>query len=94
MRVLVIKASYLGSKSILKAFAEAHDRNVPVVRNRNVRVEVDKVVFASATWLVLDKMSGIGYNEYAEVVVKRIRNESRGLDNDRYVVNLRRQIAL
>ena len=89
--VRVMRASYFGSKSILNAFAEAQERNVPVVRNRNVNVEVDSVVFASTTDVL--RMSGIGYSEYADVVVRRIRNDSRGFERERYVVNRRRKVA-
>ena len=90
--VLVINASYLGSKSMFSVFAQAHDKNVPVVRNRNVRVEVDSVVWSSGAAEV-DKISGIGYSEYADVVVRRMRKESRGFVRDRYVANLLRRMA-
>ena len=52
--VLVIKASYLGSKSMFRVFAQAHDRKVPVVRKRNVKVEVERVYGA----LELPKLIG------------------------------------
>ena len=80
--VLVIKASYLGSKSMFSVFAHAQDKKVPVVRNRNVRVEVDRVVWSSGA-AEFDSISGMGYSEYADVVVRRMRKESRGFVRDR-----------
>ena len=35
----------------------------------------------------------MGYNEYADVVVSKMRKESRGFVRDRYVANLRRRVA-
>jgi len=89
--VRVIRASYLGSKSILKVFAQAHDRNVPVVRKRRVMVEVEKEV--STEEAVVERMSGIGYKEYAEVVVRRIKKDKRGFVRDKYVAALLRNVA-
>lgn len=91
-RVRVIKASYFGSKSILRVLAQAHDKNVPVVRKRKVKVEVERVVCSSGAAEV-DRISGMGYNEYAEVVVRRIRKESRGFVRERYVANRRLSLA-
>jgi hypothetical protein len=91
-RVRVIRASYFGSKSIFRVFAAAHERKVPDVRNKSVSVDVDNVEVKSGVAL-LDRISGIGYNEYADVVVRRIRKESRGLVSARYVANLRRIVA-
>lgn len=90
-RVRVIKASYLGSKSILKVLAQAHDKKVPVVRKRRVNVDVDKEV--STAEAVVERMSGMGYKEYAEVVVRRIKKDNRGLVRDRYVAALLRNVA-
>lgn len=56
----VIKASYFGSNSMLKALADAQDRNVPEVRKRNVRVEVERVVLVSAIVVVVDRISEMG----------------------------------
>ena len=56
-----MRASYLGSKSMLRVFAQAHDRKVPVVRERRVRVDVEND--DSMEDAVDDKISGIGYRE-------------------------------
>lgn len=89
-----MRASYLGSKSMLKAFAEAHERKVPDVRKRNVNVEVERVVLLSAIDVVDDNRSDMGYREYADVVVRRIKKESRGFESDRYVANFLRHTAV
>src|SRR5690242_7754493 len=47
LRVRDIWASYLGSMSMLKAFADAEQRAVPVVRKRRVRAESDGVAVAA-----------------------------------------------
>lgn len=90
-RVRVIKASYLGSKSILNVFAQAQDKKVPVVRKSRVRVEVEKEV--STDEAVVERISGIGYKEYAEVVVRRIKKDKRGLVRDKYVAAFLRNVA-
>lgn len=87
----VIKASYLGSKSMLKVFAQAHDRKVPVVRKRRVMVDVENEV--STDEAVVERMSGMGYNEYAEVVVSRIKKDKRGFVRDKYVAAFLRNVA-
>lgn len=90
-RVRVILASCFGSKSMLRVLAHAHDKNVPVVKKRSVRVEVEKE--DSTEDAVNERISGIGYKEYAEVVVSKIKNDSRGLVRDRYVAAVRRKLA-
>jgi hypothetical protein len=62
---------------MLIVFALQHDRNVPIVKYMNVRVEVESVgsgVIAGSS----ARSDEIGYMPYAEVVVRRIRKESRG----------------
>lgn len=59
LRVRVIRASYLGSKSMFRVFAEAEERKVPVVKYANVRVDADKVV-EEARLAVVVRMSGMG----------------------------------
>ena len=56
-----MRASYLGSKSMLRVFAQAQERKVPVVRNRRVKVDVEND--DSTEDAVDDKISGIGYKE-------------------------------
>ena len=71
---------------MFRAFAEAQQRAVPEVRK--MRVRADKEGDA-----VLDGRSsvGTGYNEYAVAVVNTIRNERRGLERERQVMNSRRK---
>lgn len=71
--------------SILKAFAEADAKAVPVVRKNRVRVERDGVSVTEGV-----SRAGTGNIPYAEVVVNRIRKVRRGFVNERYVVNIRR----
>lgn len=82
LRVRVMRASYLGSKSMLRVLAEAEVRNVPVVRYASVSVEADKVV-VEARLAVVVRMSGMGYKEYAAVLVSTIRKERRGFERER-----------
>jgi hypothetical protein len=77
-------ASYLGSMSMLKAFADAEHSAVPEVRNKSVRVERDGVAVAA-----VDSSCGTGYSEYAAVAVSTTRKERRGFDSERYVVKMR-----
>jgi hypothetical protein len=77
-----MRASYLGSKSMFRVLAEADERNVPVVRYASVRVDAGKVV-VEARLAVVVRMSGIGYKEYAAVLVRTIKNERRGFERDR-----------
>lgn len=93
LRVRVISASYWGSKSILSVFAQAQDKNVPVVRKRSVKVDVDSVVPEFTEEVADERISGMGYREYADVVVRRTRNDRRGFVNERYVASLRRRMA-
>jgi len=51
-------ASHFGSYNILKAFADAAHRPVPVVRKSKVRVESDGVSVADGR-----RSSGTGYRE-------------------------------
>ena len=62
---------------MFSVFALQHERNVPVVRYMNVNVEVESVgsgVMAGSR----ARREEIGYIPYADVVVSRIKNESRG----------------
>ena len=53
-----INASYRCSKSIFNVFAQADDKNVPLVRKSKVKVEEEKVEVVENS--VADKISGIG----------------------------------
>lgn len=59
LRVRLIRASYLGSKSMFRVLAEAQVRNVPVARYANVSVDADKVL-VEARLAVVVRMSGMG----------------------------------
>lgn len=54
-------------------------------------VEVENEV--STDEAVVERISGMGYKEYAEVVVSRIKKDKRGLVRDRYVAALLRNVA-
>ena len=85
-RVRLIMASYFGSKSMLRALAEALQRAVPEVRNTRVKADRDgEVVFVGSS------RAGTGYNEYAADVVRTIRKDSLGFDSERQVVKSRRR---
>jgi len=82
-------ASYFGSNSIFKAFAEALQSAVPDVRN--TRVNADK---EGEAVVVGNRSAGTGYSEYAEAVVRTIRKERRGFESARHVVaSLRKDVA-
>ena len=83
--VRLIFASCWGSSSMLKAFADAEQRAVPVVRNTSVTVERLEDTVADER-----SAAGTGNSEYAVVVVRTIRKESLGFDNARHVVRRRR----
>lgn len=78
LRVRDILASCAGSKSMLRALAEATVAKVPVVRKARVRVEREGVCVADT-----DRREGTGYNEYEAVVVRTMRVARRGLESDR-----------
>lgn len=59
LHVRLMRASYLGSRSMFRVLAEAQLRNVPVVRYANVSVDADKVS-VEARLAVEVRMSGIG----------------------------------
>jgi hypothetical protein len=63
---------------MLRVLADAMVKNVPLVRYNHVRVLSD----GAAVTLVLNK-AGTGYMEYDAVVVRTIRNASRGFDKAR-----------
>lgn len=87
-RVRLIIASYFGSNSIFKAFAEALQSAVPDVRK--IKVIADNEGEA----VVVGKRSvGTGYSEYAVAVVRTIRKERRGFESERQVVASRRKDA-
>ena len=65
---------------MFKVFADAMVRNVPLVRYSHVRALNE----GAAVTLVLSR-AGTGYIEYEAVVVRTMRNASRGFDNARYV---------
>jgi hypothetical protein len=68
---------------MLRVLAEAEERNVPVVRYASVSVEADRVVVVEVRLAVVVRMSGMGYREYAAVLVSTIRKERRGLERER-----------
>jgi hypothetical protein len=82
--VRLILASKAGSNSMLRVFADAMVRKVPLVRKPNVRVLSD----GAAVAVVLSR-PGTGYMEYDAVVVNTIRKASRGLQRARKVLTVR-----
>ena len=64
---------------------------MPVVKKRSVSIEVENEV--STDDAVEDKSSGMGYKEYAEVVVRSMRKDNRGFERERNVAILRRKAA-
>ncbi len=66
---------------MLRVLALAQDKNVPAVRNNSVSVELDSVVLSRD--VVLDRISGTGYREYAVALVSTIKNDRRGFANAR-----------
>lgn len=79
-------ASYFGSNSIFKAFAEALQSAVPDVRK--TRVKADK---EGEAVVVANRRAGTGYSEYAVAVVRMIRKERRGFESERHIVANRRK---
>ncbi|KAL9602411.1 MAG: hypothetical protein Q9219_001835 [cf. Caloplaca sp. 3 TL-2023] len=71
---------------MFNAFADAEQRAVPEVRKTRVSVDNDGEDVVSGS-----KSTGTGYSEYAAAVVRTIKKERRGLDNDRYRENRRRK---
>ena len=70
-----IFASCCGSKSMLRALAEAQESAVPVVRLRSVSGE---------RFIVAEKgLMATGNKEYAVVVVSTMRKLRRGLERER-----------
>lgn len=69
---------------MLSALADAQVRDVPNVRKSSVNALREGVSVIDG-----DSIAGTGYNEYAEVVVRTMRNESRGFDNASKVLNRR-----
>lgn len=59
-------------------------RDVPNVRKSSVRALSDGVSVMDG-----DSIAGTGYKEYADVVVRTIRKESRGFDSARSVLKSR-----
>ena len=57
---------------------------MPNVRKSNVRALSEGVSVMEG-----DSIAGTGYREYADVVVRTIRNESRGFDSARSVLKRR-----
>ena len=82
--VRLIFASNAGSNSMLRVFADAIVKKVPLVRKPSVRVLRD----GAAVTDVLSR-PGTGYMEYEAVVVNTIRKASRGLVRARYVLMVR-----
>ncbi len=82
-------ASYFGSNSMFRAFAEALQSAVPDVRK--TRVNADR---EGEAVVVGNRRAGTGYMEYAVAVVSTMRKERRGFDNERHVVaSLRKDVA-
>lgn len=73
-------ASHFGSYNMFSALAEAQVSDVPNVRKRRVSALNDGVSVIDG-----ESIAGTGYREYAEVVVKTMRKESRGFESARRV---------
>lgn len=73
-----MSASHFGSYSILKAFADAADKAVPVVRNRRVSGESEGVSSEDG-----EIISGTGYKEYEAIAVRTTRTDNRGFESDK-----------
>ena len=86
VRVLDIFASWAGSRSMLRAFAQALESAVPAHRLR--RVSGERLMEAEIGLI------GTGNSAYAVVVVRTVRAVSRGLDKERYVKNRWRRECL
>src|SRR5687767_14148740 len=83
--VRLIFASNAGSMSMCRAFAEAEQSALPVVRKKRGRVEREGGgVVAGA------RSPGTGYREYVAVAVRTTRKLSRGFARERYVAHSRR----
>ncbi len=65
---------------MFNALADAQVREVPKVRKMSVRALSDGVSVIDG-----DNMAGTGYREYADVVVRTMRKESRGFESARRV---------
>lgn len=63
---------------MFKELADAAESAVPVVRKRSVSVERDGDAVVEGR-----RRAGTGYNEYAVVVVRTMRKESRGFERAR-----------
>lgn len=74
---------------MFRVFALQHDKNVPVVRYMKVKVEVESVGSGVMAGSSVNR-DDIGYIPYAEVVVRRMRKDSRGLVKAKNAANLRR----
>lgn len=70
---------------MFSALADAHVREVPMVRKRSVSAERDGVSVIDG-----ESKAGTGYREYAEVVVRTMSIDSRGLERARSVDASRR----
>lgn len=70
-----ICASNFGSYIMFRVFAQAQLSAVPVIRLRSVNGESSMAEAIGVT--------ATGNREYAVVVVRTMRNESRGLDKER-----------
>lgn len=71
-------------------FALAHDNNVPTVRYMKVKVDVESVGSGVMVGSSVSR-DDIGYIPYADVVVRTMRKESRGLVNAKNAASLRRR---
>lgn len=69
---------------MFSALAEAQVRDVPKVRKRSVSADNEGVSVMDG-----DSIAGTGYKEYADVVVRTIRKESRGFESARSVLKRR-----
>lgn len=71
-------ASCWGSISIFSALADAEESAVPVVRKSSVSVDKDGEAVVEGS-----RSAGTGYREYAVVVVRTMRKDSRGFERAR-----------
>ena len=69
---------------MFRALADAQVRDVPNVRKRSVSALRDGVSVMDG-----DSIAGTGYKEYADVVVRTIRKESRGFESASKVLKRR-----
>jgi hypothetical protein len=71
---------------MLSVFADAHVSDVPTVRKSKVRA-----LRLGVSVIAGDNIAGTGYNAYADVVVRTMRKDRRGLERARRIEAVRRR---